>query len=171
MRHRIPLLAAVLLAACWLACASTPPPPVAVMADRAELGALAGEWAGSYWSAATGRRGVIRFQLQADTGAAWGDVWMSPADVPRTSTGDGAHSGGAAQPLQIRFVRVDDDATVSGTIEPYADPECNCMLSTTFVGKIDGDRIEGTYTSRGGTASAVTTGRWEAERKPGGAGE
>jgi hypothetical protein len=171
MRQRLATAMVPLLALTAHACTATPAPPVAVMADAGELGALAGEWTGTYWSAATGRRGVIRFQLQADTGAAWGDVWMSPADVSRGPSGEVGHGGGAAQPLQIRFVRVDDADTVSGTIEPYTDPECDCMLSTTFVGKIDGGRIEGTYTSRGGTAHAVTSGQWEAQRRAGTAPE
>ncbi len=166
MRTATWAMALLVLAGFLAACATAPPPPpVAVIGSSNDLGIMAGEWHGEYWSAATGRRGTIRFTLQADTGAAWGDVWMFPAEPRGTATvSDGARAGGAAVPLQVRFVRVNPGGGVSGTIEPYRDPECDCTLSTTFVGEVAGDRIEGTYTTRGGPAHLTTTGNWEARR-------
>ena len=156
----------VLLAAVWSSCATAPPaPPLAVTGAPEALESLAGEWRGEYWSADTGRRGTIRFALEADTGAAWGDVWMLPAiDAAAPDEEGGVRGGGGAEPLQIRFVRVAASGALSGTIEPYRDPGCDCLLSTTFTGAIVGHRIEGTYTTTGGPTHAVTTGKWEAKR-------
>jgi hypothetical protein len=153
-----------MLAGLAIGCATTPAPPVAVVGAPESLAGLAGHWSGDYWSAATGRRGTIRFTLEADTGAAWGDVWMFPAERPGVADETGRPRAHGAEPLQIRFVRVDPAGTLSGTIDPYRDPECECMLSTTFTGEIAGDRIAGTYTSRGGRAHPVTTGQWEVRR-------
>lgn len=65
--------------------------------------------------------------------------------------------------LAIRFVRVAEGA-VSGRLEPYLDPDCDCEASTTFTGRVHGDVIEGTFhvVSRGVSG---TTGRWRAWRK------
>ena len=154
----------------WLAllaaCASSPPPPVAVAGEPAALAALDGEWRGEYWSGSTGRRGSIRFRMQSDASAAWGDVWMSPAPHARSAADPSAAAAaaGGAEPLQIRFVRLGGEGVVSGTLEPYRDPECACMVSTTFHGTIAGDRIHGTYTTRGPRTHVETGGRWEARR-------
>jgi hypothetical protein len=146
-------------------CATTPPPPVPVTGAPADLGGLVGEWSGDYWSPTTGRRGTIRFALEAETGAARGEVWMFPAD--RVAAGGESAAGRdhvSAAALQIRFVRVGPEGAISGTVEPYRDPECDCMVSTTFTGELDGDRREGTYTTRGGLTHSATGGSWEARR-------
>ena len=153
-------------------CSSTPPPPVPVGGDEAALAALGGEWTGEYWSGSTGRRGAIRFRMQSDASAAFGDVWMSPSPHERAATGPGSgpsSATGAAEPLQIRFVRVGEQGVVSGTMEPYRDPDCACMVSTTFHGTIEGDTIRGTYTTRGPRTHRETGGQWQARRvTPGG---
>ena len=149
-------------------CASTPPPPVPVGGETTALAALDGEWSGDYWSGSTGRRGTIRFRMQADAGAAAGDVWMSPSPHERSAadpgSGSPAPTAGAAEPLQIRFVRVGEEGMVSGTMEPYRDPDCDCMVSTTFHGTIEGDVIRGTYTTRGPRTHRETGGQWQARR-------
>ena len=53
----------------------------------------------------------------------------------------------APQTLAIRFVRVRAD-TVSGTLEPYRDPECGCPINTTFIGVVEDGVIEGNFTAR-----------------------
>jgi hypothetical protein len=59
-----------------------------------------------------------------------------------------------------------EGGNVTGTLDPYGDPECSCQVSTTFQGKfIDAATIEGTYTtvpSKAGTG--VTTGTWKVTR-------
>jgi len=149
-------------------CASTPPPPVAVTGEETALAALDGEWSGDYWSGSTGRRGTIRFRMRSEASAASGDVWMSPSPHERAATDPGSGSllppTGAAEPLQIRFVRVGAEGVVSGTMEPYRDPDCDCMVSTTFHGTIEGDIIRGTYTTRGPRTHRETGGQWQARR-------
>jgi hypothetical protein len=49
--------------------------------------------------------------------------------------------------LRIRFVRV-DGGKVSGTLQPYRDPDCGCSVYTTFEGTVEGDVIEGTFVAR-----------------------
>ena len=48
-------------------------------------------------------------------------------------------------------MRVQGDR-VSGTLAPYADPETGKKLFTTFDGRIAGDTIAGTFTTRPGPA-------------------
>jgi hypothetical protein len=145
-------------------CTSVPSPPVTVLAAPGGLDRLAGDWRGEYWSVETGRKGSIHFDLDADTGAAWGDVWMV-ADASSTPGEENRARGPmAVAPLRIRFVRVTAGGDLSGTIEPYQDPGCGCLLSTTFTGAVTGDLIQGTYTSRGGPLHEVTTGQWQARR-------
>ena len=68
-----------------------------------------------------------------------------------------------AELLSIRFVRAEGE-TVTGTLDPYWDPDCSCEVTTTFIGAIFGDRIAGTFTSMR-TAGRVS-GTWKATRRP-----
>jgi hypothetical protein len=147
-------------------CASTPA-EVRVEGAPTELSALAGDWEGEYSSAATGRLGSIVFKLVAGEDHAHGDVLM----IPRGSSdpyrprggGEGPAPAGASQLLTIRFVRAEGDR-ISGTLDPYWDPDCDCEVTTTFVGQVKGDTIEGTFTSER-TAGRVF-GNWKVQRKP-----
>jgi hypothetical protein len=158
---------AALLAAAGLhgACAQAPEPAVPVAGEAADLAALAGEWSGSYSSAATGRSGLIHFRLTAEDGFAQGEVTMIPAgSLPRLEAANRAPQA-APEQLVIHFVAVAGDL-VSGTIEPYRDPDCGCILSTTFQGRVRGDVIDGTFVSYGGRANLPQRGEWRVERKP-----
>jgi hypothetical protein len=151
-----------------LACASTPP-AVPIEGTPAELSALAGHWEGEYSSQATGRLGSIVFDLTAGEGHAHGDVLMIPRGsnrpygrAPRPA-GEGPGPAGASQLLTIRFVKA-REGKVSGTLDPYWDPDCNCEVTTTFVGQVRGDTVEGTFASER-TAGRVF-GTWKATRRP-----
>jgi hypothetical protein len=133
---------------------------------------LAGEWEGSYTGDQSGRVGSIVFRLQAMTDTAEGDVLMTPRRVLETNEVD-VHrfpttaTGTASQRLTIRFVRVSGDE-VSGVLDPYRDPDCGCTLSTTFVGILRGDTIEGTFQSNGeGIHHLPSSGRWRVTRRHG----
>jgi hypothetical protein len=67
------------------------------------------------------------------------------------------------QVLQVSFVAV-ADARVSGTLEPYLAPDCQCVVHTTFTGSISGDVVKGTFVTRvpGG---AEQGGRWKVMRQ------
>lgn len=141
---------------------------VPVLAERAQLAALVGEWVGEYSSAESGRSGSIVFTLQAGADSASGDVVMTPrgsgeplsANLPPGA----ATSRPQPQTLTIRFVRLQNGA-VSGTLEPYRDPESGALLSTVFTGVLDGDRISGTFTTSGGDLPRAQRGEWHASRR------
>lgn len=113
-----------------LACTSAPA-AVPIQATPAEISALAGHWEGEYSSKATGRLGSIVLDLIAGEDHAHGDVLMIPrgSNDPyrpaRRPGGQGPGPAEATQLLKIRFIRA-EGAGLSGTLEPYWDPDCNC---------------------------------------------
>ena len=48
------------------------------------------------------------------------------------------------QVLRIDFVQA-ARGQISGRLQPYRDPACGCILSTTFEGKLEGNQIAGTF--------------------------
>ena len=66
------------LAALVTACAAAHQPSVPIAGSTRDMAALAGQWEGSYSSAATGRSGSISFTLSTGTDSAFGDVIMIP---------------------------------------------------------------------------------------------
>jgi hypothetical protein len=131
-----------------------------------DLRALEGEWVGEYRSFETGRSGSILFTLVAGRDTATGDVLMVPREsggVHRDAPPALPHNG--PQPLSIRFVRVDGNL-ITGTIDPYPSPDCECQLLTTFRGEILGDRIEGSFiTHHSGFDQGAQKGTWWVRRK------
>jgi hypothetical protein len=65
--------------------------------------------------------------------------------------------------LTIRFVRV-ERGHVSGTLDPYAEPQTGARLLTTFSGELNGNSITGTYTTRL-PSGETQTGRWSVQRR------
>lgn len=148
-------------------------PPVPLVGEPAEVSALIGNWTGAYSSAESGRAGSISFSLRAAGDSAFGDVVMVPnaTGVPlvpwRSPDAPGAKPTGADQAahstvLKIRFVRV-EKGKVSGSLEPYADPQTGARLLTTFTGELKGSSIVGTYTTRL-PSGQTQTGQWSVER-------
>lgn len=156
------------LAGALLACASKPT-PVTVAGDAGDVASLAGKWSGEYNSPVTGRSGSIVFNLSNSGTAASGDVVMIPRGYgkalfrynPGTTTP--IQSADNSQVLTIKLVRVSAD-TVSGVLDPYRDPQCDCAVETTFVGRLHGDTIDGTFTTRGSQSVAPQTGTWRVKR-------
>jgi hypothetical protein len=68
------------------------------------------------------------------------------------------------QVLQINFINA-AGGVLTGTMDPYTDPACSCEVQTTFVGTIQGDTIEGTFTTTPNGAAPITTGRWKMTRQ------
>jgi len=137
--------------------------PGEVSGEAASLHTLVGQWEGTYSSYGTGRSGTVFFDLTADADSAVGEGVMHPAE------GTGAvNVAGVAlyRPvvLTISFVRAEGNL-VSGSLSPYSDPACGCMLSTKFEGELIGDRIEGTFSSRSQAHTYTTLGIWEVTRK------
>lgn len=167
--HVWPFILAVILAS--PACRVTPPPAaVPVQGTYDEVQVLAGEWSGRYWSTTTGRHGTIRFNLpqHADTGYGEVEITFSPSLrlLQEASTKDEPLPE-TCTVLDIKLVRVEGNR-VRGTLAPYWDPDCDCQASTTFEGRISGNRIDGAFsTQRASSDRRALTGKWEATRERG----
>lgn len=154
-----------------LACVSKPT-PVTVAGAASDRASLAGKWTGEYTSQSTGRSGSIVFNLSPSGDAASGDVVMVPRGLDRPLTPYSAGNTSTAsvqtpqtsQVLTIKLVRVSGD-TVSGVLDAYRDPECDCPVVTTFTGTLNGDTIDGTFTTRGTQAAGPQSGTWRVSRK------
>jgi len=154
------------LVALSLACSGAQT-PVPVVGASADISQMAGEWYGEYSSVESGRNGSIVFKLVAGTDSATGDVFMTPQMVTRqgAAPGEPAVSQPTTTPaITIRFVRI-TGGQVSGVLAPYPDPNCGCTLHTTFVGRLQADTLEGTYTSLHEQSRDTQEGRWRAVRK------
>jgi hypothetical protein len=148
------------------ACALNPA-PVPISGEPADLRALEGEWVGEYRSFETGRSGSIVFTLKAGADTAVGDVVMVPketAGLAQRPAGVVPQPPPAPQVLTITFVRVSGNV-ITGTIDPYPSPDCECALLTTFRGEITGDRVEGSFiTHHSGFDSGAQKGTWWATK-------
>jgi len=154
-----------------------PPPPVPVQGAHDDVMVLWGEWSGRYWSKATGRHGIIRFRLpeHADTGFGEVEISFSPslslaqdasaADALKRQSEEEL-APGTCTVIDITLVRV-ESRRVRGTMAPYWDPDCNCRTRTVFEGKISGNRITGTFSSRRELSDRrILTGQWRVDREP-----
>ena len=123
---------------------------------------------GEYRSAETGRTGIITFRLAAGADTAFGDVLMFPG-VGKQSDGTEptiSPLAGAKKPkwLSIKFVRV-EGGEISGTLETYRDPACECDVRTTFKGPIVDDRVAGAFLTRHLAENKEQSGVWNTVRK------
>jgi hypothetical protein len=165
------LFAGIILAG---ACRMTPAPPaVPVQGAQEEISAFSGEWVGRYSSKATGRHGIIRFNLpeHADTGYGEVEITFPPALHLNRET-QSADPRAASEELSpqpctaigITVVRFEHDS-VRGTMAPYWDPDCECRAHTVFEGRRQRDRITGTFSTRRETNDrAIVAGEWRAEK-------
>jgi hypothetical protein len=162
------LVAAALgLVAGLTACAYNPP-PIPLEGRPADLEALAGEWGGEY-NGENGRSGSIAFELVAGEDHAHGDVLMIPrgANRPVVAWPDGGPEASRVEMpevLSIRFVAA-DGGEVSGTLDPYVDPDCHCKAVTRFRGRQRSDVVEGTYTLYNEGSPVPVHGTWKVRRK------
>lgn len=159
------VLASVLLAACASAA-----PPVPLTGAGPALAALTGEWHGEYHlRGATARQGNIFFRLDADADSAIGDVMMisPPRELSHRPGMPGfdpwSGVGPETEMLSIRFVHAAGDS-VAGALNPYRDPDCGCTLRTTFVGRLHGDTITGSFRSLHLEMGETVDGWWQVHR-------
>jgi hypothetical protein len=120
---------------------------VSVRGKDSDLVALAGDWEGEYHGIESGRSGKVRFSLQLGRHVAEGQVFM-----------------GNETPLKIEFIEV-EDGRLKGTIAPYTDPNCNCEVETSFLGRrIDPDTVSGEFETK--VQGQTQTGTWRVNRTP-----
>ena len=162
--RRASWILALALMASTVACASKSP-GIEVSSSDFDLNPLLGEWHGTYKGSETGRSGTIAFTLRAGEANASGNVVMIPQSAGGGAAAVDPSQAAGRQVLTIHFVRK-EGGSVTGTLDPYGDPECGCQVNTTFQGTFTDTRtIEGTYTtvpSKPGTS--VTTGTWKVTR-------
>jgi hypothetical protein len=147
-------------------CRTVPQMPVQLQGDPTSIAWLAGSWSGQYWGGAGGRGGSLSFFLRSGTDSLYGDVTMldphgqqlRPAD-PTDVHALHVHS---PQQLRIDVIRVQADS-IRGVLEPYVAPDCECTVTTTFTGRVAGDRITGSFQSRAG-GRVRAEGSWEMTR-------
>ncbi|MCG8417246.1 MAG: hypothetical protein MJE77_04795 [Proteobacteria bacterium] len=114
---------------------------------------MAGDWKGSYVGVDSGRKGSISFSFMVGRHTAEGEVIMHPIT-----------DQSKPRPLEVRYVELAEGGSVHGKLSPYTDPQCNCSVVTEFVGMVEGNRIEGTFTTTAVTSKRTQTGRWWVER-------
>jgi hypothetical protein len=167
---RISSIFAVSLVACTIACtAASKAPEIGVTASDFDLNPLVGEWRGAYSSTETGRSGTIAFTLRAGESSASGNVVMIPRADSLLTPAERELVTNVSTPgrevLKIHFIRK-EGGNLSGTLDPYRDPECACPVTTTFQGSFsDARTIEGTFTTVPSVAGrSVTGGKWRVTR-------
>jgi hypothetical protein len=165
---RLAFISALGAAASIMGCASNPP-STQVTASDFDLNPLVGEWRGNYSSAETGRTGTVAFTLRAGESSASGNVVMIPRPDSMLTTADQALVTNIESPgrtlLKIHFLRK-EGGNLSGTLDPYSDPDCGCPVTTTFQGTFkDARTIEGTFsTVPSQPGRSVTGGTWKVTR-------
>jgi len=115
-----------------------------------ELVKLAGDWEGKFEGIDSGRSGKITFSFELGRHTAEGEVLMDPALAP----------------LKVSFVRVKGSA-VMGQLEPYTDPRCKCTVQTEFLGTVEGNMVDGSFTTRPIDGGPEQHGNWSMSRKDG----
>jgi hypothetical protein len=161
MRTKIITGIAVLFAGC-----AYRPDPVPVAGSASAIRNLAGTWVGEYRGTQSGRSGSITFIISAQGDSAFGDVVMTTTGntaALRPVHGSEAHLAHVRSfsALRIDFVAVSDGG-LSGSLESYIAPDCNCQVTTTFTGRQRDNTIEGTFVTRG--SNLEQRGSWRAAR-------
>ena len=119
---------------------------VAVKGGDVELASLAGDWQGNYKGTESGREGPVTFSLAVGSHTADGTVLM-----------------GGTNPLKIQFVAF-AQGKISGKIDPYTDPSCQCQVRTDFTGTRDHNQIDGTFTTTVVGKPVEQHGTWTVQR-------
>ncbi len=155
------VLALAGVAASAVGCASKPP-EIELTASDFDLNPLVGEWRGNYTNPAAGRSGTIAFTLRAGESAASGNVVMIPGSAHDSLSSPAAV---ARSVLKISFIRK-EGRKVTGSLDPFRDPDCACQVTTTFEGAFtDGRTIEGKFTTvPSQPGHRVTGGTWKVTR-------
>lgn len=149
-----------------VSCRTVPQMPVQLQGDPTSIASLAGAWTGEYWGGARGRGGSLSFTLRSGSDSLYGDVTMMDPLGQQVRPADpmDIHALHARSPQQLRIdvVRVEAER-IRGILEPYVAPDCDCTVTTTFTGRVAGDRISGSFQTRAG-GRVRAEGSWEMKR-------
>jgi hypothetical protein len=165
-RLTICLLIALLAAAC--SSSSKPEPESAapgfpLQADEASLKMLDGRWEGEYYNVTQKRGGTIVLEFSGKRATGNGDVLLIPkgsseALKPSRPPTEAETLAQMPRITSIEFVKA-EGGNLSGKMDPFIDPDCNCEVMATFYGKVTGDVIEGNFRT-----SAPGEGTWKAKK-------
>ena len=169
-RHALGAVAVVVSSVLAAACSSTPvSPSIAVEGAKNDTKLLVGKWKGEYESKQNGRSGSIIFEFKSGA-EGHGDVLMWPKGskepIKPAHGKDLSEEQVAKMPqvLTVSFVR-SEKGILTGTMDPYTDPDCSCDVRTTFAGTIDGDDITGEFTiERWDRSGPRVKGTWHVKR-------
>jgi hypothetical protein len=140
--------------------------PVVLQGDPVSIAWLGGAWDGEYWAVTSGRRGNLTFHLPSGTDSLAGDVMMLDAAGMQLQPVDAmeVHRLHVRSPQLLRVdVVIAYRDSVRGVLEPYTAPDCRCTVSTTFLGRVAGDEISGTFETRSSSA-LLGVGHWRVTR-------
>ncbi|HWA14908.1 MAG TPA: hypothetical protein VG817_00645 [Gemmatimonadales bacterium] len=143
-------------------------PTVTVQGDPGWIAAMVGRWEGTYESEKTGREGTLQFELAGVGDTARGEILMLPAWSDEPFQGSNRGEPREPRPLRsptvipIRFVKI-EGGQVLGQLDPYLDPDCRCKVTTSFIGSVDGEDVQGIFAIRGMSAW-LAFGEWRAHR-------
>lgn len=147
-------------------CRTAPRMPVQLQGDPTSIAWLAGSWTGQYWGGSAGRGGSLSFTLRSGTDTLYGDVTMVDPNGQHIRAADpmDIHALHVRSPQQLRIdvVRIDADS-IRGVLEPYVAPDCDCVVTTRFIGRVEGDRITGSFETRA-RGRLRAEGLWEMKR-------
>lgn len=110
-----------------------------------DLVKVAGDWNGTYAGTDSGRRGEIRLNLEVGRHTGNGSVMMGSTALP------------------FSYVAV-EGTELTGELEHYIDPQCQCEVETTFVGSRMGDMLFGSFTTKVIGRDTEQRGEWSARR-------
>jgi hypothetical protein len=155
------VLAAALVAGC-----QSHQMPVRLQGDAVAIASLAGRWTGEYWGGGGGRGGSLAFTLRSGSDSLYGDVTMIDPKGQHLRAADPTEAHQmhvqSTQGLRIDFAAIRADS-VRGMLEPYIAPDCSCAVSSTFYGRVQGNRITGRFETRN-AGRVLAEGSWEMKR-------
>jgi hypothetical protein len=159
-----------LAAAALLACAQAPPPepvwPITVEGAPRDVRSLVGEWRGEFLDQNTRHSGTILFRLLRD-GVGQGNVtFVSPSPPPLCPDLMRPNAAvGETGRTVLRIARLAVGAgSIGGSLAPYRDEQRSCWVDTWFMGRLLGDRLEGSFFVHPAAGDTIRVGTWWATR-------
>lgn len=170
-----PQTALIMLATAALTGCGTPsskPPATQLTLPAVDVQPLVGDWRGEYVADGPGgRHGSLSFTLVSGDRDAHGALTMTAAGADRAyeryrseqNVVTSADTAPRVEPPAIQFVRL-SGSIVSGTVDAYLDPQCQCPAVMTLNGDLHGDTIDGTFRATYDAKMPDLIGTWTVKR-------